>query len=437
MVRIRSLYFPLKYPLNALIKLLCLGDAHLGRYPSRVPTDDPSLSVRAVWERAVTKAIDNNVDAVILTGDMADNRNSYFEAYGPLRNGISRLSQRDIPVVAVAGNHDHEVFPQLAKSMPHDNLILLGQGGTWEEKTLSTRSGRSLRCVGWSFPSAHYDPSPLDIFNLPQSENFTVGIVHGDLESQGGYAPLAKRDLDAQPVDLWLLGHIHAPQLHQDYRAPVLYPGSPQPLHPGEPGTHGPWMISIDGRNHIQTEQLSLASVRYEEVVIDVSGREQVGDINISVVEQLEEFATELTKNHPLLQHLSCRLILEGQTRLHRKLSTEQLANTDTYDLQVHGCSLTIDKVSINTAPIRDLQEIAQLKNDPPGILARWLIELENTDGHALLNDARDAAETVYKSAGFRNLGEKEPAPETLARLVNQQVMLLLDELLAQKEDNA
>ena len=419
-----------------MIKLLCLGDAHLGRYPSRVPTDDPSLSVRAVWKRAVTEAIDNNVDAVILTGDMADNRNSYFEAYGPLRDGISRLSQANIPVIAVAGNHDHEVFPQLAESMSDDNLTLLGRDGTWEEKILKTRAGRSLRCVGWSFPSAHYDQSPLDIFNLPQSENFTIGIIHGDLESQGGYAPLAKRDLDAQPVDLWLLGHVHAPQLHEDYRAPVLYPGSLQPLDPGEPNTHGPWMITIDDRNRIQVEQLPLASVRYEKIVIDVSGREQIGDVNISVVEQLEEFATELIKNHPLLRYLSCRLILEGQTRLHRTLSTERLANIDAYDPQVHGCSIAIDKVSINTTPIRDLQEIAQLKNDPPGILARWILELENTDDHALLNDARDAAATVYSSVGFRTLGEREPDPKTLARLVNQQAMLLLDELLAQKEDN-
>lgn len=419
-----------------MIKLLCLGDAHLGRYPTRVPTDNPSLSVRAIWKQAVVKAIDNNVDAVILTGDMADSNNSYFEAYGALRSEISRLNQCNIPVVAVAGNHDHEVFPQLVDSMPDDHFTFLGRDGAWEEKVLKTRSGRSLRCVGWSFPDSHYERSPLDIFNLPQSEYFTVGVVHGDLEGPGGYAPLAKRDLDAQPVDLWLLGHVHAPKLHEDYSAPVLYPGSLQPLDPGEPGPHGPWMITIDDRNQVQAEQFPLASIRYEKIVIDVSGRRQIGDVNISVAEQLEEFVTELTKHHPQLQHLSCRLVLKGQTRLHRTLSAEQLANADAYDTQVQGCSVTIDKVSINTAPIRDLQEIAQLKNDPPGMLARWLLELENTDDHPLLRPAREAAAAVYGSAGFKSLGEKEPDTETLSRLVTRQATLLLDELLAQKEDH-
>ncbi len=426
----------LKYPPNTLIKILCLGDAHLGRYPSRVPTDHPALSVRAIWKLAVTEAINHAVDAVILTGDMADNNNSYFEAYGALRSEISRLAQCNIPVIAVAGNHDHEVFPRLAESMPDDHLTLLGKDGIWEEKIVKTRSGQSLRCVGWSFPSAHYDRSPLDLFGLPQSEYFTVGIVHGALESQDKFAPLAKRDLDAKPVDLWLLGHIHAPKLHEDYRAPVLYPGSLQPLDPGEPGTHGPWMITLDDQNRIQAEQLSLASVRYEEIAIDVSNREEIGDIYSSIVEQIEEFATELTQNCPQLQYLSCRLILEGQTRLHRALSTEELTNIDTYERQINQCSIAIDKISIHTSPIRDLQEIAQLKNDPPGILARWILELENTDDHDLIHEICDAAKTVYSSAGFKMLGETEPDPETLSRLVKQQAMLLLDELLAQKEED-
>lgn len=419
-----------------MIKLLCLGDAHLGRYPSRVPTDDPSLSVRAIWKRAVTKAIDHNVDAVILTGDMADNNNSYFEAYGALREGIARLSQSDIPVVAVAGNHDHAVFPLLVDSMPEDHFTFLGRDGVWEKSLVKTRPGRSIRYVGWSFPSSHYETSPLELFNLPPSENFTIGVVHGDMDGQSGFAPLDKQDLDALPVDLWLLGHVHAPKLYRDNRAPVLYPGSLQPLDPGEPGIHGPWMITIDDRDLIQANQLPLASVRYEEIAIDVSGRQQIGDVNISVTEQLDQFARELTKHHPLLQHLSCRLKLTGQTRLHRTLSTDRLTNVDTYDTQVADCSVSIDRISIDTTPTRDLNEIAQLKNDPPGILARWLLELEKTDDHNLLKRARRAATTVYQSAGFKRLDESEPDPETLAKLVTQQAMLLLDELLAQKEDN-
>lgn len=430
------LYFGPKHFYSTLIKLLCLGDAHLGRYPSRVPTDNPALSVRSVWKKTVTKAIDKDVDAMILTGDMADNINSYFEAYGILRKAIVRLRNSGIPVIAVAGNHDYKVFPKLVESMSDDNFIFLGQNGSWSEAIIKTRSGRSLRCVGWSFPDPHYKSSPLDTFHHSQSENFTVGIIHGDLEGQGKYAPLARRDLDRQPVDLWLLGHVHAPKLHEDYRAPVLYPGSPQPLDPGEPGTHGPWMITIDDENRIQAEQLPIATVRYEEIPIDVSNADEIEHIHTAITDQLEQRGRELTRRNPALRHLCCRLQLRGQTRLHRKLSTEGLTNIDMFDLEVNECSITIDKVSFYTTPNRDIQEIAQLKNDPPGMLARWLIELKHDHHHELLKRAHSAAEAVYRSTGFHGLAEKKPDPETLSSLVNQQALLLLDELLSQKEND-
>ncbi len=392
--------------------------------------------MRAVWERAVSTAIEQRVDAVILTGDMADNKNAYFEAYGALRRGISQLSQERIPVVAIAGNHDYDVFPQLAESMSEDNFIFLGRDGTWTETVLRTRSGRKLRCVGWSFPSSHYDRSPLDSLGLNQSKDFTIGIVHGDLDTQSKYAPLNTQNLVNQPVDLWLLGHVHAPKLHDDHQIPVLYPGSPQPLDPGEPGIHGPWMIRLCQDNQIKAVQLPLASVRYETISVDVSAAAQINDVKTLVAEQLEQRGSELINCHPNLQYLSCRPILTGQTRLHRTLSIEGLPDIDDLDVQVSGCSITVDEVYVETSPTRDLNEIAQLNNDPPGILARWILELKSGKDHVLLDPARESAASVYKSTGFKSLGEKEPDTATLSKFVIQQSMLLLDELLAQKEDN-
>ncbi len=419
-----------------MIRLLCLGDAHLGRYPTRIPHDQSMLSVRAVWNRAVEYAISEELDAVILTGDMADSSNSYFEAYGALHIGLRQLSDASIAVVAIAGNHDFAVFPQLVESMSDENVRFLGQDGKWSETRLQTRSGRALRCVGWSFPSSHYDRPPLDSLHLSHSDDFTIGILHGDLDNQSKYAPFTQGDLAAQLIDLWLLGHVHAPQLYDTARAPVLYPGSLQPLDPGEPGVHGPWLITIDDQNHIELMQVSLASVRYEEIPIDVTRCAHIEDVNIAVTDQIEQFALEIIGQQPDLKHLSCRLLLSGQTELHRQLSTEGLTNTEMFDTDVRQCRVTIDRVFIRTSPKRNLEEIAQLNNDPPGMLARWLLELEHRDQHKLYSSADDVTSSIYKSAGFKSLGEKAPDPDTLSRLVREQALLLLDELLAQKETN-
>jgi len=419
-----------------MIRLLCLGDAHLGRYPTRIPHDQSTLSVRAVWNHAIEYAISEDLDAVILTGDMADNSNSYFEAYGALRLGLRKLSDASIAVVTIAGNHDYAVFPQLVESISDENLKFLGRDGKWSETMLQTKSGRTLRCVGWSFPSSHYDRSPLESLHLSHSDNFTVGILHGDLDGQSKYARFTRGDLAAQLVDLWLLGHVHAPQLYDSARAPVLYPGSLQPLDPGEPGVHGPWLVTIDDQNHIELRQISLASVRYEEIPIDVTQCTHIEDINIAVTDQIDQFAHRLIDQQPHLKHLSCRLILSGQTELHRLLSTDGLTNTEMFDTDVRHCRVTIDRVLIKTSPTRDLHEIAQLNNDPPGMLARWLLELEHSHEHKLYSTAHDVVATIYKSAGFKSLGEKAPEPDMLFSLVREQALLLLDELLAQKENN-
>src|SRR5690606_3846633 len=98
---------PLQPPPSTVpvVRRLCTDDLHLGRHPSCVPPDARYLSVEAVWHSTVDCAIEHRVDALVLTGDVADDSNQYFEAIGPLRSGIQRLVDAGIPVFAVAGNH--------------------------------------------------------------------------------------------------------------------------------------------------------------------------------------------------------------------------------------------------------------------------------------------------------------------------------------------
>ena len=76
-------------------RILCLGDLHLGLLPSRLPAeviDSPEerrkASTAAVWLRAVEAAIDRRVGLVLLSGDVVDRDNRYFEAFGSARGGV-------------------------------------------------------------------------------------------------------------------------------------------------------------------------------------------------------------------------------------------------------------------------------------------------------------------------------------------------------------
>ncbi len=83
-------------PPQSPVSILFVGDMHLGRRASRVPDSAcemgqfkrAELSPRAAWSRVVQAAIDHQVQAVALAGDLVDQDDDLFEARAVLEQGI-------------------------------------------------------------------------------------------------------------------------------------------------------------------------------------------------------------------------------------------------------------------------------------------------------------------------------------------------------------
>ena len=90
------LYYCLAALMNDALELLYTGDLHLGRHPSRIPDDldGPELSPKAVWLSTVQEAIDRDVDAVVIAGDVVDQENRYFEAYARSKTELHNSTKR-------------------------------------------------------------------------------------------------------------------------------------------------------------------------------------------------------------------------------------------------------------------------------------------------------------------------------------------------------
>src|SRR5690554_5016954 len=99
---------------------------HLGRVPARLHEDlvdrVAELGPSAAWRRAVELALDERVDGVLLAGDLVDGGNDFFEAFAHLRDGVRRLTEHGVQVVAVAGNHDPEGLARLVQVVPEVRL---------------------------------------------------------------------------------------------------------------------------------------------------------------------------------------------------------------------------------------------------------------------------------------------------------------------------
>jgi exonuclease SbcD len=427
-------------------QILCTGDLHLGRYPSRIPACERDLSVEQVWQDLVTYAVQQDVDVVALTGDVVDNENATYESLGPLQRGLERLDEAEIGTVAVSGNHDYNALPRLEKMVEASGFQLLGRGGQWDNAVVEPEDSTPVQFLGWSFRNAREPSDPLA--DLPREmieENIpTVGLLHAEVGvPESVYAPVSLEGLREHPVAVWLLGHIHKQQVWEDTSPPVLYPGSPQPLDPGETGAHGPCLVEVGSDGTVDTSRLHRATLRYDLVEVSVDGEEEKEGVDETITDAVRDRLREALQEQPELRRLVCRLRLTGRTPLHREIGDVAGEVADGLGLPVDEAVATVEKTEVRTRPDLDLERIAE-GSDPPAVLARLLLDIEKEEESDLARDAWEEIETVrdrvMRSPPYEPLrknGDEALEGESMEETVRRQGLLLLDELLGQTDDTA
>jgi len=476
------------------ITLLAIGDVHLGTRPGGLPAELADLGVdaaevtpEAALAAAVERAVAERVDAVLFAGDVVESTNARFEALRPLEAAVRRLTEAEIPVLAVAGNHDVEALPRLAERI--EGFRLLGAGGRWESHRLAGRGGATVEVLGWSFPDARVTASPVaELLRHPPPPPAPgvarIGLLHGDLDASGGaYAPFRRRELEDARLDAWLLGHIHAPSLGSaagsgaaaagrttdpsGVAAPAGllcgYLGSLLPLDPTETGLHGPWRVRVHPGGRVEAEPLPNGLLRWERVDVPVvagaeaseageetearaetdagAEAEDADAVADAVLDAATERARRIGAGGEGPRYLGVRARLVGRTRRYDALRrwVEEGAWRGRLVREVGDTTVLVESISDGLALAVDLESLAR-GDDPPALLARKLLCLERGGKarHALLEAARERLRPVAHEATWQPLAETRNADdpladETLAGLLRQSGIAMLDALLAQR----
>jgi DNA repair exonuclease SbcCD nuclease subunit len=424
------------------LRVLGAGDLHIGRRSSKVPVelDGRQYSCASAWGAVVELALTEQVDLVALSGDLVDQKNRYFEAIGPLENGLSRLAEANIDVVAVTGNHDFAVLPHVVETLGSSRFHLLGRRGEWERFTLTREGKPALHVDGRSFPQESVTGDPLLGYAFSPDGTPVLGVLHGDLDQpRSRYAPVRLDDLRRMPVAFWLLGHIHAPRLIADgLGPPVLYPGSPQAMDPGEAGVHGAWLIEFGPDGTVDQRPMPLSTMRYETVRVDLTGVEAEDAAQQLIVQAVRSALNEAIASRGPLECLSCRVVLTGRTRLHRQLPDLIRNAQDSLGFTIAGVTGVVEQVAYETRPEIDLAAFAR-RNDPPGEVARLIQSFEGDasppDYRELLNATVAHLHDVHHSRPFSDVAtDAEPDQSRARRYLLDEAWSLLDTLVAQKE---
>ena len=145
---------------------------------------------------------------------------------------------------------------------------------------------------------------------------------------------------------------------------------------------------------------------------------------------------TDIANNGGPLEYVSLRIELTGRTLLCGQVDGFAGLLREQFERTVSQITARIDKVTNNTLPLIDLEELA-LKHDPPGILAQTLLQLQSEQTGdqlaTLLHDAHQKQREVFHASAYGSIGN-DPLPNVTATRhgLIRQGTLLLDRLLAE-----
>lgn len=235
-----------------MYRLLHLADVHLdaplGGFGREAETRRAEVldSFRALSEVAV----DEEVDAVLISGDLFDRPRPSESAVITVRETVRRLVREEIRVFAIAGNHDARALnPGLyAESLPG--------AGVFD----SPRFGPPVRIEGpeadlFVYGISHdaaEEPDPLSTFRRDQRDGLHVIMLHGSIPGAphwdaGSALALPLDALAILEADYIALGDLHRHRPPDELEGlPAAYPGSFAAVDFTESGLHGPLIVEIE-----------------------------------------------------------------------------------------------------------------------------------------------------------------------------------------------
>ena len=420
------------------MKILAVGDMHLGRTPSRLPPElhAQELGPAEAWDRTVAAALDLGVKAVLLAGDVVDRDDDFFEAYRALEGGVRTLANAAVEVIGIAGNHDVKVLPRLARHIPQ--FRLLGEGGHWESCRIAG-DREAVTLWGWSFPQARVLSSPLEGNPFDPAPGINLGLLHCDRDAgpDSPYAPTTRLELERTGLDGWLLGHIHKPDA-LTAASPNGYLGSLTGLDRGESGPRGPWMITVADGRIADVEHLPLAPLRWEVLDVDLEGIGEPSEARERLLEKVIELDGRMVSLPSAPNAVGLSVALTGRTRF-GNAALDQLSGEDG-DATHSGATGTryfIESVRPDTRPEIDLEVLAR-RQDPVGLLAARLLWLdrpeEDPERDSLVDKARLALRDQSAQSLWRGLGADDDPPEPVVWL-RRAGYRALERLLSQVPD--
>lgn len=268
------------------------------------------------FRNLVNLCIDEQVDFLVIAGDIYDGADRSVRAQLRFRDGMRRLSEAGIATYIVHGNHD-PLDGWLSSITWPDGVHVFGPEPEWKTVELN---GEPLAAVqGVSFPTREVRENLVARFSTPPDDSlFTIGLLHcnvGGNPDHDNYAPCSLDDLKLTALDYWALGHVHTRQTLRRHNPAVVYPGNIQGRHPNEPGPRGCLMVDVSEAGDINTRFHPLDVVRWEPAEVDIEEIKSLDALESAIQQKLDDLAMKAEGRDVI-----CSLSLTGRGPMHSEI---------------------------------------------------------------------------------------------------------------------
>lgn len=248
------------------LRFIHASDFHLERPPygvAELPDHLHDVFLEAPYwgaERVFEAAIAEQVDFVLLAGDLVD-----ADASGPrgplfLLSQFERLRERGIAVYWSAGGVDPpERWPQGLK-LP-DNVRYFGQSHV--ERVAHQRGQQTIAEVLGTRRPAN-GRLARDAFAAPRTGAFRIALVH---------ANAAGENWTNCGIDYWALGGKHRRQTLLTSPCHVHYPGTPQGRSPHDVGARGATLVEVTADRTLRTRTVGTEILHWRHEVVEAPAR--------------------------------------------------------------------------------------------------------------------------------------------------------------------
>lgn len=365
--------------MSASFKFIHAADIHLDS-PLRglekyegAPVERIRTSTRRALENLVELALYENVDFLLIAGDLYDGDWSDYNTGLFLTRTLSKLADAAVPVFVIRGNHDAE--NKMTKSLNWPDHVT---EFPVDECTTAVLEDLGAAVHGQGFATAAVTEDLSLAYPAAATGCFNIGLLHTCATGLAGHAPYAPCTIDglrAKQYDYWALGHVHNRQTLREADPVVAFPGNIQGRHIRETGAKGCLLVEVTDGEITRSQFEPLDVLRWEHCVLDASDADEADEVVDLFARELQDLVRSADD-----RALAVRVEAVGASQAHAELTGDPDRWVNEFRSRANsiaGDQVWIEKVRLKTAPPGNRD--ALVTTDGPAAELLQLIEEKRT----------------------------------------------------------